>query len=72
MKTSSDCLHQRTRCAILNISLFAWKSSKVLLVSCLLLPVSIFQQALTSMIPMDHFTLEMHPDHQRDKSLLAW
>lgn len=66
MKTNSGCIHNRASCcAILNISLFGWKSCKVLL-------VSIFQQSLTTMIPMDHFPLEMLPNHQRDKYPLLW
>lgn len=64
MKTNSDCLHQRaSSCAILNISLFGWKSCKSLLVaSSIHLPTGFNQ----------YEPLEMLPNHQRDKYLLVW
>lgn len=65
MKTSSDCLHQRAAVPFQTLVCSAGRS-------CVLLLLSIIQQTLTTMIPMDHFPLEMLPNHQRDRYLLVW
>lgn len=68
MKTSSDCLHQRAAVPFQTLVCSAGRAVR----SCVLLLLSIIQQALTTMIPMDHFPLEMLPNHQRDRYLLVW